>query len=335
METLNRKYIIHITVWVGFIVIPLLVIPSAMELLSTDTNFVFLYFSASFLSIVLFYFNYFFAIPKFFFTKKYLRHFLLLAVAIFISILVLRFCFNLLDIEMNSFEERTKYRSLVGAFIPKLIIVLIASYGIRIFWKYKELQNEKMKSELQFLKAQINPHFLFNTLNTLYGLASIKSNKTASGIKELSSIMRYVTTEANEEKVPLEREIQYIKSYIDLQKLRLTENTKVNFRQSGDFSNKVIAPLILITFIENSFKYGVSTERQSIIDVDIQMENEVLKFEIQNTKALKVETQVTKSEIGLNNTLKRLELIYNGLYDLAINEDKDKYHVLLKINLNK
>ena len=129
---------------------------------------------------------------------------------------------------------------------------------LKINSRLKLAEKEKVNAELSYLKAQINPHFLFNTLNSIYSLAIEKSDYTATAVVKLSSMMRYVITDASHKFVPLEKEINYISNYIELQKLRIDSSIKLMYTVTGDISDKKIAPLVLISFIENAFKYGVN-----------------------------------------------------------------------------
>ncbi|MFM9943993.1 MAG: sensor histidine kinase, partial [Bacteroidia bacterium] len=181
------------------------------------------------------------------------------------------------------------------------------------------------------LKAQINPHFLFNTLNGIYAQAITKSEHTADSIQKLSALMRYVITEANENKVFLEKEITYLKNYIQLQKLRLTDKTKVNFTVSGDSDKKKIAPLLLICFIENAFKYGVSNEVNSTIEIAIEIENDEMTLRVKNEKVTSKTENIESDKIGLKNAKKRMDLIYEKAYSLNIEDKENEYNLVLKI----
>jgi two-component system, LytTR family, sensor kinase len=219
------------------------------------------------------------------------------------------------------------------------LLVFVLSTGIKVINQWlrseqqaKEIANEKLKAELSFLKAQINPHFLFNTLNNIYALASAQSDQTAPAVMKLSSIMRYVLTEARNDVVPLEKEIQFTTHYIELQKMRLTDKTKIEFVINGDPLGREIAPLLLLPFVENAFKYGVSTRECSPIHILLDIKEESLYFSISNHKHFNTALKMADNTgIGINNTRRRLELLYPGKYDLIINDKSNDFTVHLNI----
>jgi LytS/YehU family sensor histidine kinase len=187
-------------------------------------------------------------------------------------------------------------------------------------------------SELSFLKAQINPHFLFNTLNSIYSLAIQRSDATPDAVVKLSGMMRYVLQDAQYETVSLQSEVNYIKDYIELQKLRLDKSVKLIFTQEGDLTGKKIAPLILISFIENAFKYGVNSEEDSEIVIRIKSEKEFSLF-VKNNKVRSYSSDEPNTGLGIKNTRKRLELLYPGLHTLEISDNEKEFSVNLVIRL--
>ncbi|PPK88695.1 histidine kinase [Neolewinella xylanilytica] len=200
----------------------------------------------------------------------------------------------------------------------------------------KELENQQLTSELQFLRAQVNPHFLFNTLNNLYYLAVNNSSRTPEVIAKLSGMMRYMIYESNHEKVPLEREIEYIENYLSLERLRLEETVPITFEVDGKTSGVRIAPLILITFLENAFKHGVSSSATAPwITVHLQVERNELQYRVANGK-LAEDSKVlkNKSGIGLQNVKRRLELSYPDHHYLRISDMDERYEVILKLDLS-
>jgi sensor histidine kinase YesM len=200
--------------------------------------------------------------------------------------------------------------------------------------KAKETENEKLNTELSFLKLQINPHFLFNTLNNIYSLAESGSDKTGRAVMKLSSIMRYILTESKNDLVPLEKEIQFTEDYIDMQKLRLTNKSQVDFAPSGDPAGKQIAPLIFLPFVENAFKYGVSTRESSTICIQLKIEKDAIHFSVKNQKlqnGLLKPAETTGT--GISNIKRRLELLYKHRYKLLLNEDKESFSVQLNLQL--
>ncbi|HNP33088.1 MAG TPA: sensor histidine kinase [Flavobacterium sp.] len=216
--------------------------------------------------------------------------------------------------------------------IPFLLVIALA-FLIKINARLTEIHDEKLSAEVSYLKAQINPHFLFNTLNSLYALTLQKSNEAPNAVLKLSSIMRYVVTESSQDFVALDKEINYIKDYIELQKLRLDSSVSLSFEVHGTTTGKAIAPLILIPFIENAFKYGINPDADSYIKIAISVENQLLQMNVKNAIAATEIDEEFKTEEGLKNTQKRLDLIYSGKYDLEVTEDGKEYDVNLKIEL--
>lgn len=196
------------------------------------------------------------------------------------------------------------------------------------------LKNTIQESELQFLRSQINPHFLFNNLNNLYSHALEKSDKTPEIILELSGVLRYMLYECKEKFVPLTKEIEQLGNFIKLNKLQIEERGKVNFKADNIESNYKIAPLILIVFIENAFKHSQAGQSENInIDINVQLEGDILNFSCTNNFVTSETLDTVDSGIGLNNVKKRLELLYPNKHQLEISEDKNRYQVLLSLEL--
>lgn len=216
--------------------------------------------------------------------------------------------------------------------IPFFLVIALA-FLIKMNSRLMEIHDEKLSAEVSYLKAQINPHFLFNTLNSLYALTLQKSNEAPNAVLKLSSIMRYVVTESSQDFVALDKEINYIKDYIELQKLRLDDGVSLSFEIHGTTTGRAIAPLILIPFIENSFKYGINPDENSFIKIVISIENQSLEMSVQNSMVATEIDEEYKTEEGLKNTQKRLDLIYSGNYELVIDERNKVYDVNLRIEL--
>jgi LytS/YehU family sensor histidine kinase len=210
--------------------------------------------------------------------------------------------------------------------------MLVLSKQWRITEKNRSLvEIQKIKAELAFLKTQVSPHFLFNTLNNIYALAITKNESTASGILRLSNIMRYVTDEAKEDFVPVEKEIACINDYIALQKLRLGKKVTLDYTVTGEFSNIKVAPLILMAFIENTFKHGVSNHMPVRISIAIHINEAVIKLRTQNIIIPKDEEN-KRNGIGLLNARQRLELLYPGSHKLTISSNNGMFTVDLALD---
>jgi sensor histidine kinase YesM len=219
-------------------------------------------------------------------------------------------------------------------FIISWVISTIIHYAARLRNtenKLIEFEKEKIKAELAFLNAQINPHFLFNTLNNIYALSISDSKKSSRAILQLSKIIRYITTEMYSEMVTLEKELNCIEDFVALQRLRLSKDTvKLNFEINGDRFNKKIAPLLLVTFIENAFKHGISNERQSPIKIIITIKNDRLELYLQN-KIYERTKEIDYLGIGISNIQKRLVHLYNDQFSLKISTSNDLFTVQLNL----
>ncbi|CCG98048.1 putative sensor-like histidine kinase [Fibrella aestuarina BUZ 2] len=211
---------------------------------------------------------------------------------------------------------------------------LLLSLAIRINNRWRETERERIQTELRYLKAQINPHFLFNTLNSIYSLAIEQSPSTADAVVQLSSFLRYVITEGRQDRVALSHELAYIGHYIALQRLRMVDTVQVSYQAPTAVNGYQIAPLLLISFIENAFKYGVSPQEPSRIDVRIELATGGrLHLHVANQKVRVADPTAVGSGIGLSNTQARLQLLYPGRHELVIRDEPDTFAVELEMNL--
>jgi hypothetical protein len=197
--------------------------------------------------------------------------------------------------------------------------------------KKQKIETEKLATELSFLRSQINPHFLFNTLNNIYSLALVKSDATANAVLKLSSIMRYVLNETKHDIVPLMQELEFMRHYIELQKIRLTNKVTINFLTEGPIEGKQIAPLILIPFVENAFKYGISTKENSAISFKVKVDETHIYFTSENHIFPSANESREQTGIGLKNTKRRLELLYPGRHTLSVINENSQFIVHLTI----
>jgi LytS/YehU family sensor histidine kinase len=195
----------------------------------------------------------------------------------------------------------------------------------------RDLENQRLSAELSFLKSQINPHFLFNSLNSIYSLAYQRSETTPDAILKLSEIMRYMLYECNDNEVSLEKELQYLQNYIELQKIRFGEKAYIDFKINGKVDGQQIVPLLLIAFIENAFKHGVANDPGSAIRLLIEVDESHLYFFIQNRKHNNNRDNL--GGIGLINVKRRLDLLYPGRYKLDIIDGKETYTCELTLDL--
>jgi len=192
-----------------------------------------------------------------------------------------------------------------------------------------------LQSELSFLKAQINPHFLFNTLNNIYALTLKKSNDAPLAVMKLSNLMRQITDDTGVDYVPFEQEEKFIRDYIELQRMRLTDKTTVNYEVKGSFERLRIAARLLIPFIDNAFKYGVSNRATSEINISFRFDKSWLTFTIENAVHTGgFDHEEESSGVGIENVRRRLDLLYGGKYLLKITNTEEKYSIHLEINLS-
>jgi hypothetical protein len=213
------------------------------------------------------------------------------------------------------------------------VIVLFCALLLKTNQRWRKLQQEQLETELSYLKAQINPHFLFNTLNSIYSLAIEKSDYTATAVVKLSGMMRYIISESHKHFVSLEKEINYINDYIELQKFRLGGTVEINYSLQGNYTGKEIAPLILITFVENAFKYGVNPEEYSEIFVGINIDDDVLTLKVENNKVTTLQSKIEASGLGISNTRNRLQMLYPRNHKLMIDDSTEKFKVHLEVSL--
>jgi two-component system LytT family sensor kinase len=222
--------------------------------------------------------------------------------------------------------------------ISSFVLLLLMGGFIRLSYSFISNQNEKkalenanLNAEVNFLKSQINPHFLFNTLNTIYAQAHSRSVNTEFSIIKLSDLLRYVLYDSGDDKVELAKDIQYINNYIDLQRLRLSKKVTINYSVTGDMQEKRIAPLLLINFIENAFKHGISYSHASSIEVSIVIFEETLTLTVINP--IIESDRFAPGGLGLKNVSRRLELLYAGKHQLDIQRAGNLHTVNLKLEL--
>ncbi len=197
----------------------------------------------------------------------------------------------------------------------------------------QQLRIEKQAAELNYLRSQTNPHFLFNTLNNIYSLARDKSDRAAESILRLSKILRFMLYETGGNFIAIERELQIIRDYVDLEKLRYDESLRVNFNNDIEDMKQAIPPLLLMPLVENAFKHGVSeTRNQPFVDIHLSVNKRILTFIVRNSTESSAEQQQVKENIGLSNLRRQLELLYTD-YTLSIKPGASAFTATLKINL--
>ena len=348
MKSSKRLYIYHIAGCITFLALPVFLFPHPPEevgfLFSKPTQRDFI---ANALMIAFFYLNYYLLIPRIYFRRQFVVYSLCIFAG-FLAIILLPAV-----ITGHSLLERAPVLSEVPKnakhWIPPppkgswflqeikhhiflFLAVILFSLLLRIRQRLFQAQEDKLNAELSSLKAQINPHFLFNTLNSIYALAVKKDDKTADAVINLSELMRYIIKDAHNNKVALEKELNYIGNYIDLQKSRLGNTARIYFTSTGNVEGKEIAPLLLITFIENAFKYGINPDEDSEIRIAIDVEKQDVHLQVFNKK-VKTINNTGSTGIGIINTKERLQLLYPSKHHITIQDTNTYFSVDLIITL--
>lgn len=294
------------------------------------------------------YFTIYFLMPKFLFRERYGEFFLsLIFVILFFSILI---WIDYVLIQKPLFWPDSTYEPKlinVGKILKnttKIYPVLVLAIVIKWFkfW-YKEqksnqqLAQEKLQAELRFLKAQVHPHFLFNTLNNLYALTLKQSKDAPEVVLKLSDLLNYMLYECNADTVSLDKEVKLVKDYIALEKIRYGTRLNISFNVRGDVSSQMVAPMLILPFVENCFKHGVSEElSESWVNIDLELKQKNLTLKVENSKSKNGDSEDRfeyKEGIGLNNVKRRLELLYGDSHQLELFDEKDSFLVVLKMEL--
>ncbi|MBV7267745.1 sensor histidine kinase [Winogradskyella luteola] len=337
-----KELFIHISVWLCFSLIP--ITTSFFELDRVPSNV----YSKILLMPILFYSNYFIFVPKLLLRRKVLLY-------IVTSVLFL-VVFNYLTIKivpnasLDTLQEEILKRRGDIPFLRgmRYMMPLIFSLSIFLlggifslvidFYKRdrlsKQLESNKKEIELQFLRTQLNPHFLFNSLNSIYSLVRSKSDDAEEAVITLSELMRYMLYEVGEAKVPLEKEINYIKHYIALQRLRLKNSEDVKLNIHGETKHLKIHPLLLISFIENAFKYGTDYRGNTHVNILIEINENLLSFKAENIIGFYKKDE-TNSGVGLKNIENQLNHLYNGSHKLITKTENGYYKVDLSLKLEQ
>ncbi len=307
-----------------------------------------------FFFIIAFYGNYFFIVPKFFFSKKRIRFFLTLFIFTLGLLTISQFASKKIEIfkppvrarnetELSQDEnKRTNFLGLHPRILDDtffLILIFGFSTGMSIVQKLRKdaqkqqnLEKANVENELAFLKNQINPHFFFNSLNNIYALIEIDGAQAQKSIETLSGLMRYLIYESESKKVPLKKEFDFSRHYIDLMRQRLTSKVELSVDITEDVPNVEVAPLLFIAFIENAFKHGVSYREKSFIDISLQVSEEKVVFHCNNSIPDTNETQSKQpGGVGIKNITKRLELLYGEQAQLTLKNRENIFTVELII----
>ncbi|MBV6880682.1 histidine kinase [Epilithonimonas ginsengisoli] len=223
-------------------------------------------------------------------------------------------------------------RNYVMGILP-FLLSFFSSFFLHQSIKKKEMERAKAKADLLNLRYQLQPHFLFNTLNSIYSLILIKSDDASEGILKLSNVMRYIVEESENDFVLLSKELFYIKDYIALQLMRTDESLDFDYKENGVTNDVKIVPMILLNYIENAFKYGVNAEENSKISIEVNVKDETLNFKVFNN-IVNHSAADESTKVGMKNTTERLEKLYPGKYTLNVEEISGTYSVELNLDLS-
>ncbi len=335
---LTKRVVYHTLFWLALLLLLTLFEGTGQGFLFTLSNeLINLFFYG-----LIVYFNLFYLIPNYLTKKRFLTYcgLLILATLIITPLKVLAFYFKFSgypQAQANLLENMNWYFLVTFFIAGSSTIFKIITDWVRHLREKQELQTQTMQSELRFLKSQINPHFLFNTLNNLYALTLKKSDKAPEIVIKLSEMMRYMLYECNEKQVLLGKEVHYIRNYLDLERLRQGKNVNINFEVEGEIQDQKIAPLMFIPFLENSFKHGLSNQISTgFVNIKLQVQGNDIHFFIENSKPDTPPRQDSRRSggIGLVNIHRRLNLLYPKQYELDIEDSPRAYAVSLKLKLD-
>jgi two-component system, LytTR family, sensor kinase len=352
MASGKKQFIIfHITGVIIFLCLPVLFLSSGPE----NKNFMSIvgngwFWMFSFLYIGIFYLNAYWLFPRLYLKKQYELYIIALILVLVVVYFVQPFD-HIISLSPppsqppgnfnNTGHETPSHRQLdfVSLFLYAVAVALSLLVPVVQQWQktqqqFVTAQKDKANAELTVLKAQINPHFLFNTLNNLYSLSLTNSEKTSESILHLSNIMRYITDEVQNDFVPFENEINCIADFIELQKLRMNNKTMVFFASNAADSNLHIAPLILLPFVENVFKHGISNNESNTVEIKIAVKEKDILFYTKNSIFYPT-NNVSRQGTGITNVKKRLENLYAGNYFLKTENDGKFFEVHLVISTTK
>lgn len=339
---LNNRILQHTLFWVAHVVFYAVIYGSYFDNYTQTfyEELIFLPPKIFFTYAVLYY-----LLPDYLLPGKYVQFFIGFTVAALIGAVATRYIAFNFDYPIyfpealkDSFMYFPKIAKMVAGLLPPMFIAVaikLLKYWYANQQAQKDLLQEKLEAELKFLKTQIHPHFLFNTLNNLYALTLKKSDLAPAVVLKLSELINYMLYECHENLVPLEKEVKFIYNYVDIEQLRYGDKLDVDIRLNGDVGKSKIAPLLLLPFVENCFKHGASLElEQSWVKIDIDVQDDQILFKVENNKGSSLTTNGNQG-IGITNVRRRLDLLYNGDHELKIINGNETFLVILSINKQK
>jgi two-component system LytT family sensor kinase len=339
----TRRVLTHIVVWAVILSLPYLLnthhgATHTREEEMRERAFFYLNQVTVFLWIVPFYLNAYLLTPRLFYRRQYLLYGLSLAV-LFSTVAAIHVWLYKSVFAIQPFNIKGS----IGFLLPAFALVIAVGTAIKVVSdkreadkREQEKQEENLKTELSFLRSQINPHFIFNILNNLVALEQMKSKELGPTIFKLSSLMQYMLYETDGERVPLDREIEYLQSYIDLQSQRFGGKVPITAELDLPDSTLEIEPMLLIPFVENAFKHGVGMISNPSINIHLETEGDNLKFIVKNRfDPRSTEERDRSSGIGLGNVTRRLKLLYGDKQQLDVRKENDQFIVELKLYLGR
>ncbi len=365
IQGIKMQVLLHLTAWAIILGLPLYF----FYRWDVPRGFIWGFYINTIINAIVFYSNFLVLIPRLFLKKKRISYFLtalLLAVTLYFVLIIA----GNLTFERRHYsgpreqDRREVHESRDNRMPPpatrhllrlpygpmhiynytfNILFFTIFPLGLRVLEqhsqiekKQKELEKEKLNSELAFLKNQISPHFFFNTLNNIYSLIEINKEDSQNAVLKLSRMMRYLLYESEEGETRLSSEIEFMNNYIDLMKLRISEKVKLSVLFPSEYEDIAIAPLLFISIIENAFKHGISYREKSFIDIEMVVSKEMINFSCTNSMVRNGdEKRDSNSGIGLENLRKRLKLLFPEKHEFSINQTESSFHVLVKIMLTK
>ena len=291
--------------------------------------------------ILMVYITNYLLIPFFLYKKRYGRFVFFFLLMILISSATKMYIVGELTHDVNRFSLSGDLKGRIYDNVIPHFFLVIAGASFKLMFdqitlqkKMAELGKEKAEAELNFLKSQINPHFLFNSLNSVYFLIDKNNPDARQALHTFSDMLRYQLYEANGEKIPIEKEINYLQDYVHLQQLRKDENYKVQFNCDPEVKNFSIEPLLLIPFVENAFKHiSHKTDGSNFVKLDLSRSNGYFEFAVENSREKGIYTTEQHGGIGMNNVKRRLELLYPDTHTLDIDDDANTFKVNLKLKI--
>jgi len=328
----KRQFFIHIFIWGILYSVILFFVYAEIKDITLKVCFRITF------TAVIFYTNYSLLVPYFLLKKKILPYLFCVVILLLISYLIILNVFGFEFYDSRNLLDKRPSKFTIIIFFNSVIIII--GTIIRLYEQWiendrinKEIEVKKNKTELESLKNQLNPHFLFNSLNSIYSLSTKKSNDTPEAVIMLSELMRYMLYKANDKKVLLKDELQYIENYIKLQHIRIAKNKNVKINIKGVISTQKISPLLFISYIENAFKYGTDFNGNTEIEIDISVKDNELQFKCVNIIGNRSKDEES-SGIGMQNTKNRLELLYPNKHWLTTIENDNKFMVDLKLKID-